>query len=429
MRFSIKDTDKLPSTVGVYIFEANKKSLYIGKSINIKARVKAHLEAAKFDQKENNLIKNSKTILVYPTENEYQALVLEANLIQKHLPKYNVRWRDDKSFLYIKITNREEYPKIYLSRKPKKKDDLYFGPFSSVVKTQELLRTVRKIVPFCTQKKLTNRACFYSKIGLCNPCPSLINQEKNELRKEELKKKYQENIKKIIKILQGKTTPVMKNLKRKLKRLIDEEKYEEAKIIRDQIFQLEQLNFKHFYDLDEMSAGFSNLKSQLGLVSILKPYFHFKKISRIECYDISNLKGKEATASMVVTTGGFFDKSQYRRFKIKNQRNKSDLSMMDEVFQRRFLDKKLPHPDLIIVDGGKPQLKIVKPILDNLKINIPLIGIAKDPDRLVLASNDFLTIKLAKNHPGFNYLRLIRDESHRFAHDYHLFLRKKNFLL
>lgn len=431
MRFSITEVEKLPSTVGVYLFEGRKKCLYVGKSINIKARVKAHLEAATCDNKEANLIKKTDTIVVYPTENEYQAIILEAKLIQTYLPKYNVRWRDDKSFLYIKITINEEYPKVFLSRKPIKKDGLYFGPFSSVNKGQILLRILRKIIPFCTQKKLTPYPCFYSKMGLCRPCPSAIHKEKDEKKKIALKKIYQQNIKKLIKILEGKIDYVLNNLKKQLKRLIKEEKYEEAVLIRNQIFHLNQLVAWHFYETDEISKDYSGKEKLTSLISILTPYFNnLKNLNRIECYDVSNLKGKNATASLVVMNDGFFDKSAYRRFKIKNVQKQGDLPMMEEVFRRRFFGKKIdPWPDLIILDGGKPQLKKILKVLAELKINIPVIAIAKKPDRLIIGQADYPKLKLAQNDPGFNLIKSIRDEAHRFAHQYHLFLRKKNFLL
>ena len=431
MRFSINEIEKLPSTVGVYLFKERKKCLYIGKSINIKARIKAHCEAAAVDKKEANIIKKTDTIIVYPTENEYQAIILEARLIQAYRPRYNVRWRDDKSFLYIKITSQDEYPKVFLSRKPIKNDGMYFGPFSSVKKAQLLLRVLRKIVPFCTQKQLTSYPCFYSKIGLCRPCPSVIHQEKDKKKKIALKKMYRQNIRKLIKLLEGKIENVLNNLKRQLKDLIKKEKYEEAVLLRDQIFHLKQLLLLHFYEIEDMSPKHLGEERLASLFSTLKPYFpNLKNLGRIECYDVSNLKGKDATASLVVMQNGFFEKSAYRRFRIKVNQKKGDLPMMEEVFRRRFFSEKTDSwPDLIILDGGKPQLKQIKKVFDELKIDIPLIAIAKNPDRLVIGVEGYPTIKLAENQLGFNLIKSIRDEAHRFAHRYHLFLRRRNFLL
>ena len=187
-----KHIKKLPSIIGIYLFKKNKIVNYIGKSVNIKARISSHLENAKLDNKERLIIDSSNKIEVIPTESEFKTLILEAKLIRKFQPKYNSIWKDDKSPLYIKITIKEEYPKIFLIRKPSfakaskgkelNKNSLYFGPFSSTRTAETIISDIRKITPFCTQKKITKKACFYSKIGLCNPCPNEIGCCKGEVR-------------------------------------------------------------------------------------------------------------------------------------------------------------------------------------------------------------------------------------------------------
>ena len=149
---------------------------------------------------------------------------------------------------------------------------------------------------------------------------------------------------------------------------------------------------------------------------------------KIECFDISNFSGKEATASMVVFENNFPKKEEYKRFKIKHVKQISDIFMMKEVLERRFLNTKIPLPDLLLIDGGTPQIKTANEVLKKLNIKIPLCGIAKNPDRLI--SNDFKTINLNRRKSFFNLVRYIRDESHRFAKKYHLYLRnKKQFLI
>src|SRR3990167_2130285 len=124
--------NKAPTTTGIYIFKENKIPVYIGKSVNIRARLKSHFENAKIDAKEKSIIEASDAIEFIITDSEFKALILESKFIQKYKPKYNVRWRDDKSYLYIKITRNVPYSKIFITRRESDKNALYFGPFSSV---------------------------------------------------------------------------------------------------------------------------------------------------------------------------------------------------------------------------------------------------------------------------------------------------------
>lgn len=425
MEYSIKSIDRLPSSPGVYIFKGHGEYLYVGKSINIKARVKSHLENAKKSIKEKNLINKTQTVQYYLTESNFQAIILEASLIKEYLPKYNIRWRDNKNFLYIKITISDKYPKVFLSRQ--NEDDiksLYFGPFSSVKKTEEILRLLRKIVPFCTQKKIGKTACFYSKIGLCNPCPSYIESLSNSRLKKELRAKYRQNIRKLIKLLQGKTKLVKNQLEKQLKIFIKKQAYEDAKIIKKQIDNLNDLCQRRFVKGNDFIENIKKNKLA-SLFNLLSNYLNLKSLNRIEAYDLSTWQGEFKTGAIIVLTNGQFDKNQYRRFKIHSQGN--DLVMLEELLKRRFSTKSITKlPDLIIVDGGKPQLEVVNKFLRSIKKEIPFIGIAKKPDRIIIGKSHFPTITVdSKTIDGFNFIREIRDEVHRFTFNYHKYLRNK----
>jgi excinuclease ABC subunit C len=503
--------ENLPSTIGIYIFKTLKgEILYIGKSVNIKARIKSHFESAKLDLKERAIIEGSDKIETIATESEFKALILESSLIQKFRPKYNKIWMDDKSYLYVRFSMGEEYPKISMLRrsdiessnfqipnskfqkdpsdlkspqddvsvnsKPKKSNkDLYFGPFSSRRTLENLLREIRRVIPFCTSKRLTKSACFYSKIGLCQPCPNYINQliiknyelriEENEsgivnreLRKiEELKKEYKNNIKEIIKIFEGKVEIVLKDLRKELSQLSKEQKYEEALHLKNRIERFERLiSERGFNDNYELKITNYELISE-ALKKILNKYFpDLVELHRIECYDVSNLNFKEITAAMTVAVEGQVDKSQYRKFGIKNSElriknndktnfqiqnsnfQKSlrttyyvqrtgpvDWELMKSVFLRRFKHLEWEFPNLLVVDGGKPQVRMAVQCMLDLNLQIPVVGIAKNPDRLVIGTQDLPTIRPELNNSGFNLIRLLRDEAHRFGRKYHLFLREK----
>src|SRR3989338_5733866 len=410
-----KQIEQLPSTIGLYLFKKEKVINYIGKSVNIKARVSSHLENAKLDNKERLIIHNSNTIETITTESEFNALILEAKLIKEFQPKYNSIWKDDKSPLYIKITVKDEYPKVFLVRKENDVKSLYFGPFSSTKIAETIISDIRKIIPFCTQKKISKKACFYSKIGLCNPCP-------NEIKNSGLQKQYRKNINQAVFILRGNVKKIVKNFYQQLNVLIKNNQYEQAIVIRNKIFRFNRLlNLK-----DDSEFLLNNNENKLKeMLVILEKYFpQLKKLDRIETYDISNLGLKQAVGSMVVMKNNQIDKKEYRRFKIKRVASRSDFDRLREVMKRR-LNQNWPVPDLIIVDGGRPQIKAILKIFDNNKINIPLLGIAKNPDRVIVGVEELPNLFLKNDSKVLNVIRRLRDESHRFARKYHLFLRSK----
>ncbi|KKQ24644.1 MAG: Excinuclease ABC subunit C [Candidatus Roizmanbacteria bacterium GW2011_GWC2_37_13] len=433
------EIDNLPSNIGVYFFKKDSKVLYIGKSVNIKARVRSHLENAKLDRKESLIVESSDRIEAVVVENEFKALILESQLIKKFHPKYNVVWKDGKSYLYIKITTREDYPKVLLSRKPDfakassgKENDgqsLYFGPFSSTKVAESLLDDIRHIVPFCTEKNLSRSSCFYSKIGLCQPCPNFINNCRDRSRPV-LKRIYRNNIRRVVKVLHGGVTDILNNLYKQLKSLTKEKKYEEAIFIRNKIFRLERLINHPTSNVETIHELSLQKENHLAIfLKEIKKYFPtLERLDRIEAYDISNLQKSNQVGSMVVLTKGVIDKDEYRRFRIKDQGLKSDFDRLKEVIRRRFKNA-WQLPNLIIVDGGRPQVRVVMETLKEINQKIPVLGIAKNPDRLVIGTDGYSTIRFPQTNKAFNIIRLIRDESHRFAKKYHLYLRKREFLV
>ncbi|MEX1061672.1 MAG: GIY-YIG nuclease family protein [Patescibacteria group bacterium] len=428
---NIKNISKAPQTIGIYQFLRGKEVLYVGKAVNIKARLASHLQNARLDPKEAKLIAESDRIKVIPTPSEFAALLLEAKLIQQLKPKYNVRWRDNKSYLYIRIT-ATEYPKVILARANDIKSgnkDQFFGPFQGTRLVQDLIREIRKVVPFCTRPRLGKSPCFHSKIGQCDPCPNLVSQMKDPSLKTELKRKYRRNIRQVKKILKGQTETVTGELEKQIKELSQKERYEEALVIRNRLIRFERLITQTLGLKEEPPSPTDTKEALTSLREVLKQYLpSLRDLNRIECYDVSNLGGGQATASLVVLTDGQIDKSQYKKFKIKGGRKDlGDVGMMKQVIERRFKNK-WPKPDLIVVDGGKPQVRKIREALKALNNKTPLIGIAKGPDRLVIGIEKLPTKRLPITHPGFNLIRLLRDESHRFSRGYHLLLRSKTLL-
>lgn len=418
---------KLPNEKGVYLFYKNNQPLYVGKSVNIKARVLTHWKSAKIDKKEALIISQSNQIRFYLTDSDFHSLLLEAKLIKKLQPKYNFRGRDDKSKLYIAINLKEKYPKFKILRKTEIENYPYvFGPFPNKNVTLEILRIIRKIVPFCQQPKISQRGCFYSRIGLCDPCPSEIEKIKDKNKKNKLINDYRTNIKKIINILKGNDKPILTWLEKKMKKLVKEEKFEEAIIYRNK-WQIYQSLIKEKVFQNEEANNSIIEKGLHQLAKLLRRYFNFQKnfISRIEVYDISHFSEKLVVGSMICLENGQLKKADYRRFRLL-KKLKDDQERLKTIIRRRF-NHKWSIPDLIIIDGGRPQLQRLKAIWKSLKLSIPLIGIAKKPDRLIISNNkDLITIKPKVDDPGFNMIRMLRDEAHRFAIKYHRFLRERS---
>lgn len=411
----------LPESIGLYLFKNKSGYLYIGKSLNIQERVRNHIERIQIDAKENAIYTNSEEIEYIICSSELHALVLESELIQKYLPPYNIIWKDNKSYLYIKIPMRDPYPRVQLVRREQDGKSLYFGPFSSSRDVRFLLRSIRKVVPFCMQKQPHKKPCFYSKIGLCDPCPG-------GEQTEDTKRLYRKQIRMVVRILKGDAEVILKTLRKQMDVASKNEKYEEAIAIRNRLLSLEQLIHLRSFEQFEYSTAYDPENALHNLHLLLNGVLKTEEIAlkRIECYDISNLMQQEATASMVVATDGILDKSQYRKFKIK-QTGVSDFKMLTEAIIRRMKND-WPRPDLLIVDGGTPQVVTIDKVLRSLGLTIPLIGIAKHPDRIVAYANgDTKTFKISSHNEGFKLIQQLRDESHRFAKKYHTHLRGKKF--
>ncbi|MFQ5452151.1 MAG: GIY-YIG nuclease family protein, partial [Candidatus Paceibacterota bacterium] len=292
------DIKNIPSETGVYLFRRRRTPLYIGKSINLKARLASHLADSKISAKEARIVRESDNVVYKTTLSDFDAILLESKLIKKYRPKYNVILKDDKHYIYIKITVKDRYPKVFAVRKENDNKSLYFGPFYSARVTRGLIREIRRVIPLCTTTRVTSRPCFYSKIGLCNPCPNVIEHHPDSKIKKLLYKKYKKNIRSVISLLSGKSIRLFTRLKRSIQKEVKKEHYEEALIIRDKLYSFDKLlsrqQFGSGYEALHLPDP-SLLHKQLS--KLLKDQFGVKRLPRrfrIECYDISNIFGDYA---------------------------------------------------------------------------------------------------------------------------------------
>lgn len=435
-KLAIADKEALSKNLyrgpGVYVF-LNETGLpvYVGKSINIFERVKTHLASP--DVKEIALTGASTHVAQIPVAHELEALLLEASLIKKYLPRYNSAAKDDKHPLYIKIT-KEEFPKIFTSR-IQERGSLYFGPFPSSLTVKNVLKQVRKVFPYCAQTKLGKRGCFYSHIGLCDPCPSLVSKLEGELKDMELKR-YKQNIKKIISLLQGKEKELKKNVKKEMEVASKREAFEEAGKLRDQLEGLFYITspYKSANEYIENPRLLEKTKMNQveALYNVLITHIPGLVVPiRIDCFDNAHLSGKNATSSLVVFVEGEPDKSLYRRFRIRTEKSQDDFAMMREVIGRRMRHvEDWGKPDLIVVDGGKGQVSAAKRVMDEeFNSLVPIIGLAKRLEEIVIPTDkSFKIIRLRPGNPALSLLQRLRDEAHRFARSYHFKLRLKELL-
>jgi len=455
---SKKEIEKLPKANGVYCFRNKKKVLYIGKAANIKERVKNHFsprrsfsERGSANFKDNLFIDKVLKIGFLETGSEIEALILEANLIKRCQPKYNVAWRDDKNYFFVAITV-EDFPRLYITHQPRLKIDNwklkinYIGPFVDGTSLKQTLKILRKAFPYRSCKIMPKRPCLWYQLNRCPAPCALFSNLGNQIptAKNNLKKDYIKNINSIVKILKGKKSEVLNNLEKEMKFFSKQNNFEKAAKSRNRISALKKilahtrLNFadKNYGGQAKIFESDLNLPENDWLKTqiIIREIFHIKNCSRIEGYDISNIQGKEAAGAMITFIDGKPNKSFYRKFGIKVGNEPNDTAMIKEILTRRLKHKEWPYPDLILIDGGKPQLSVaissVKsgiPAYRQTGKNIKIIAIAKRNNELFVEDrkNPILLKKLPREI--FNLILQIRDEAHRFAHKYHLYLRKEQF--
>lgn len=412
----------LPSTPGVYFFrDAKGKILYIGKASVLKRRVSSYFQKNHRDYKTPLLVQKIANVEWIETASEVDALFLEAEFIKRHKPLYNVREKDDKNFIFVRIPMQQDFPTVSLVRRPMDDKAKYFGPFINGYGVRRALRYLRKVFPYFVKDDRKYSSKLEYQIGVL-PRPDTSKTE------------YRKQLRKLILVLEGKSSKLIDQLERELKILAKQKKYEEAIAPRNQYLALKALSTRVIFGGEEritigVDQALAELASYLDINHVLR---------RIECYDISNFAGKDNVSSMVVFSDGLPDSRSYRHFKIRTK-GPNDFAMMQETLARRFSErnKSWPKPDLIIVDGGKGQLSSAKKVLDELGITIPIVGLAKRYETIVMSRSDFKPKPEFKNDGDYfmlnfendsallHLLQRIRDEAHRFAVSYHTKVRAK----
>jgi len=392
----ISKIKKFPDLPGVYMMRDGRKSLlYIGKASSLKRRVLSYFQRPQ-ETRLQKMLSQVKNIEVKKTDSVIEALFLENDLIKKYQPKYNLKLKDDKTFLGIFIT-KEDWPKIVPARTTQKLPaGEFYGPFPSADEVREALQIIRKIFPFRVScQPLSGKACFEYHLGMCpGVCAGKISQED-----------YQKTIRQIKSFLKGRKREVIRDLEKEMRLAARKLEFEKASRLRDRTFAL-----KHIQDVALITE--ENLKNPQDVPG------------RIEAYDVSNISGAFVTGSMVVFTEGLIDKSEYRKFKVKMVKGADDVSSLKEILNRRLNHSEWAMPDLILIDGGKGQVNGAREVLAGRRLNIPVVGIAKGPNRdkeEIIGTNNLSVDK--------KLLIRARDEAHRFAIQYYRLRHRRSLKL
>lgn len=436
---------ELPKAPGVY-FHKDKTGqiIYVGKAAVLSNRVRQYFQKSRArDPKTEALVTEIADTDWMVVESELEALFLEAEMIRRYMPRYNILLRDDKSMSYIRIDYDSDFPTVTTTRRPLDDGARYFGPYLSTLSVRKALKYLRKIFPFAVGKNANQkRASLYYHLGLD---PGL---EEGKTSLED----YRANLRKLMAVIEGKRTNIINELERDMKKFAKKSQFEDAAKVRNQVFALKRLgqqvifSDKEFMDLSKDHA-LTELVELLGLSGYPR---------RMEGYDISHMQGTDVVASMVVFTNGVSDKGQYRKFKTKKDHN-NDFYNMNETIKRRLSDKNVKAwgmPDIVLIDGGKGQLDAALKARDEQATvqgrslhRIPFVGLAKREEQIVISklrsnvevnatilqklggflteTDDFMLINLPHNTHLVKLLQRIRDESHRFAVSYHSVLKAK----
>ena len=404
---------EIPKSAGVYLFINNKQEvIYIGKAKDLRSRISSYFQkTSQLTPAEENMLNEISHLDYLVVDSEEEALTLESILVRRLMPKYNVDLKDDKSKVYIQIT-KEDFPGIYVVReRVREKTNLaksfFFGPYSNAKFAKEVLKTVNRI--------FLQREAFFSYQRKSPKDYQLgLNLEKYQVAVS--KKEYQATIQKIKSFLKKDYKRLIVILKKEMQLLSGKKEFEKAAKVRNQIFALEDIQKQA--ELIKKQGLFKKELDVIKALSKLKEVLDLKKLpQRIEAYDISNIQGQFAVGSMIVFTNGEPDTDQYRKFKIRTVMGANDVAMMKEVLIRRFKNR-WPKPDLILVDGGKPQLNVAVKVLEILNKKIPIAALAKREEELFLPDKK-TSIKLSKNSSALYLIQRLRDEAHRFAISYY----------
>ncbi len=422
---------QFPQVPGVYLMK-NRDGLviYIGKAANLRSRAGSYfLKGAATDPRTSYWVKEICDVEYLECESEVDALLVESRLIKDTQPRYNKDLKDDKTFPYLVITSREDYPRVEVTREPPQSGARLFGPFASAGALRGAVQVLQKIFKFRTcgldidaadEKWQWFRPCLLASINQCTaPCNLRISPED-----------YARDIRRLAMFMEGKRSRLLEQMKKDMQEASSRLAFEEAARLRDEIHMLETLDQRGQLDTHAQPEVFY-IDPKKGLAG-LKKVLGLKQLPRtIEGIDVAHLGGGEMVASLVQFIDGLPFKPGYRRYKIREVKGVDDYRSIHEVVTRRFVrpgQEEGIFPDLLLIDGGKGQLSAALAAFQEHRIEPPtIIALAKREEEIFQPGRQE-SLKLSRRSYALRLLQYVRDESHRFAQYYHKVLRRKRTL-
>jgi len=426
---------KFPTEPGLYFMKGpGDKVLYIGKAKNLRSRAASYFQpggdlATSRGPKITEMLGKVETVDFLETPNEIDAVLQEARLIKDIRPPYNTDLVDDKTFPYLEITSGEDFPGVYITRKPRPCGSRLFGPFAGAKDLRAVLVVLQKIFKFRTcklniieddRKRRFFRPCLLYSIKQCAaPCAAKID-----------KREYKKIVSDLVKFLRSKRSIILRQLRKQMAEASEALEYEKAAMFRDRTRLIERLDRRGRPDENVQPEVFAADPAE-ALIQLRELLQTPEPVRIIEGIDVANIAGAEAVGSLVKFIDGRPFKSGYRRFKIKTVKGIDDYAMIAEVVRRRYkyaLRGEELWPDLVLIDGGLGHLRAAEKALREMKAPaVKIASIAKREEDIYLQGKS-KPLKLPARSPARKLLQYVRDEAHRFAQHYHHILRGKKML-
>jgi excinuclease ABC subunit C len=419
---------QFPTTPGVYLMkDMQGRVLYVGKAKNLRNRAGHYFtQAAVDDTRTCDLVKLIADIDFIATDSDVDALLMEARLVKDIQPRFNLDLKDDKSFPYLQIRMREDFPRVEFTRAPRRRGVKLYGPFTSAKSLRFAINVLQRVFKFRTcsldikeddPRWRWFRPCILHSIHQCTaPCNFRVTKEE-----------YRKQIRRLRMVLAGKKAKLIAEMQKEMEGASAALQYEKAARLRDEIDALQNLGRRGDVDKDVQPQVFF-IEPKKGLIGLRKALGLPQTPRTIEGIDIAHLGGNETVASLVTFIDGLPFKPSYRRYRIRSVEGVDDYAAIREVVTRRFRRK--PHdeevfPDILLIDGGKGQLNAAQEAFRILGREPPaLISLAKQEEE-VFRPGDKESLRLGRHAAALRLLQYVRDEAHRFAQHYHHILRRK----
>ncbi len=423
---------RFPKSPGVYLMkDARGRVLYVGKAKDLRARVSSYFQesADLLGTRGPEIARMASEVTdvdFLDMDTEVDALLQENRLIKDIQPPYNERLRDDKSFPYLEITTGDDFPGVFVTRKPRLKGSKLYGPFTNVASLRDAVNALQKVFKYRTceldirdgdESRRFFRPCLLHAIKQCTaPCADLIS-----------KADYKRDVDRLKKFLASKRSVVLRQMKKEMETASKAQNFEEAARVRDRIKAIESLGLSGNVD-EHVQPEVFYIDPQRGLEKLAE-LLEMEHVPRsIEGIDIANLQGNESVGALVCFIDGRPFKGGYKRFRIKTVEGIDDYAMIREVIQRRYryaADGEELYPDIILIDGGLGQLHAGMDAFADMNVRPPMvISLAKREEEIYIQARS-KPVRLARNNAALRLLQHVRDEAHRFAQHYHHILRRK----